>query len=620
MKKVIVIGAGLAGLSCALKLASQNIFVYLVSLLPARRSHSVCAQGGINAAIEKDDSPIIHAYETIKGGDFLADQPPVLEMCLNAPSIIKMMDRFGCLFNRDSSGNIDFRRFGGSLYKRTVYSSSTTGQQLMYSLDEQVRYFEEKNLVKRLEHHEFVKLMKDDFDIAKGAVIQDIYDLKLFAIKADAVVIATGGLGLIFKKSTNSYQCTGSANATLFSQGMKLANSEFIQIHPTAIPGEDKLRLISESLRGEGGRIWVYGDETKKIKFPDGSIQACGEKNKPWYFLEQMYPEYKNLVPRDIAARAILDVCDLGLGVDSAQSVYLDVTHLDDKTLKKLDAPIDIYKKFTGQDPKKVPMKIFPAVHYSMGGAWVDFPSILDPNREKRFRQMTNISGLFNIGESDYLFHGANRLGANALLSCIYSGLVCGKEIFKFLDFQNSLDIQDKVIEKVLKDEEKKQKVLLSQNGKENIFDLHETMAKNLLKNVTVRRDNQNLEKTLNLLDEIESRSKNIYLDDKNYSLNQTYLFARQLPYMILLAKAITKSALLRNESRGCHFKQNFPKRDDENFLKTTIATYNKNNNGIDISYQDVDTRHFDPQTRVYDKKQTVPKVKNFNNKFEEVV
>ncbi|MBA3603757.1 MAG: FAD-binding protein, partial [Parachlamydiaceae bacterium] len=265
-KKVIVVGGGLAGLSATLKLAENGYKVQLISVTKVKRSHSVCAQGGINAAINsmgEDDSPLIHAYDSIKGGDFLANQPPVLEMCLAGPSIIHMMDRFGCTFNRTPEGNLDFRRFGGTLYNRTAFCGASTGQQLLYSLDEQVRRYESKGLVEKFEHNEFLRLVIDEKGITRGAVVVDLFNLRLDVLKADAVVIATGGLGVLFKKSTNSTFCTGAANGRLYKQGMIYANGEFIQIHPTAIPGIDKMRLMSESARGEGGRLWVWGDPSK---------------------------------------------------------------------------------------------------------------------------------------------------------------------------------------------------------------------------------------------------------------------------------------------------------------------------------------------------------------------
>ena len=418
-REVIVVGGGLAGLAAAMRLAENGCSIKLISVTKVKRSHSVCAQGGINAAMnlkKEDDSPIIHAYDTIKGGDFLADQPPILEMCLAAPGIIRLLDRMGCPFNRTLEGNLDVRRFGGTLYNRTAFCGASTGQQLLYALDEQVRRFEAKGMVEKFENHEFMRLVIDEKGVARGIVLMDLITMKLEVMKADAVVFGTGGPGLIFKKSTNSTFCTGAANGRLFMQGMEYANGEFIQIHPTAIPGEDKLRLISESTRGEGGRVWVPGDSSKKIAGPDGKPIQCGRTGEPWYFLEEMYPAFGNLVARDVAAREVLKVCEAGLGIDGKAQVYLDLTHLPPKTLNKVESVLEIYQKFTGEDPRKVPMRIFPAVHYSMGGAWIDWPAADDPDRMARFRQMTNIPGCFNVGESEFQFHGANRLGANSLL------------------------------------------------------------------------------------------------------------------------------------------------------------------------------------------------------------
>ena len=501
-KEVIVVGGGLAGLSAAMKLAEKGCHVKIVSVTKVKRSHSVCAQGGINAAMNlknEDDSPYIHAYDTIKGGDFLADQPPVLEMCLSAPGIIRMMDRFGCTFNRTPEGNLDFRRFGGTLYHRTAFCGASTGQQLLYALDEQVRRYEAEGKVEKFENHEFMRLVVDDEGRARGIVIMDLYNLKLDVLKADAVVVCTGGPGLIFKKSTQSTFCTGAANGRLYMQGMKYANGEFIQIHPTAIPGEDKLRLISESSRGEGGRIWVYGDSTKSITTPDGKTIPCGATGQPWYFLEELYPAFGNLVPRDIAAREVLRVCELGLGVDGGSQVYLDVSHLPANIQHKIESVLDIYQKFTGEDPHKKPMKIYPAVHYSMGGAWVDWPAADDADRWTRFRQMTNIPGCFNVGESDFQYHGANRLGANSLLSCIFGGLTAGSEVPRYLDDLKASygNLPSRIFSDTLAKEEELKHDLMTREGKENVHKLHDELAEVMVSNVTVKRNNADLKKTI---------------------------------------------------------------------------------------------------------------------------
>lgn len=599
-KEVIVVGGGLAGLSAAMKLAENDCRVKLISVTKVKRSHSVCAQGGINAAMNlqgEEDSPIIHAYDTIKGGDFLAHQPPVLEMCLAAPKIIDMMARFGCPFNRTPEGNLDFRRFGGTLYNRTAFCGASTGQQLLYTLDEQVRRYEVMGRVQKFESNEFMRLILDDKGIARGIVMMDLFNLKLEVLKADAVVIATGGLGWLFKKSTNSTFCTGAANGRLYKQGMIYANGEFIQIHPTAIVGHDKLRLMSESARGEGGRIWVYGDSSKTITHPDGHEIPCGETGKPWYFLEELYPAFGNLVPRDIGSREILRICELGLGINGEMQVHLDVSHLPLEKREKLLAILETYEKFTGEDPHKVPMKIAPAVHYSMGGGWVDWPAADDPDRWERYRHMTNLPGCFNVGESDYQYHGANRLGANALLACIFGGLVVGQEVPRYIENLKSSyeETEEKYFEEALQAEKELKRDLMSRNGPENVYLLHEELADWLTKHVTVKRNDADLKRTLDKIDEIKERYHRIHLDDHSSIANQSYIFANQFGYMIELAKVITMGALLRNEFRGSHFKVGFHERDDKNWLKTTLAKFDSIKEGPTFSYEPIDTRHLPP-------------------------
>lgn len=606
-KEMIVVGGGLAGLAAAMKLAENGCHVQLICLTKVRRSHSVCAQGGINIAVNlkgEGDSPAIHAYDTIKGGDFLANQPPIVEMCMAGPGILKMFDRLGCPFNRTPEGNLDFRRFGGTLYDRTAFCGASTGQQLMYALDEQVRRYEVKGLIKKYETHEFLRLVMDEEGIARGIVTHNVYNLKLEVFKADAVIIATGGLGAMYRWSTNSTFCTGAANGRLYMQGMKYANGEFIQIHPTAIPGADKLRLITETSRGEGGRVWVYGDSSKKVEFPEGGLKPCGKTGEPWYFLEEMYPAYGNLVPRDIAAREILKVCEAGLGIDGKMQVYLDVSHLPKEKHERLGAALDIYTKFTGSDPRKTPMKIFPAVHYTMGGGWVDWPAADDPDRLERFRQMTNLKGCFNIGESDYSYHGANRLGGNSLLSCVFSGLVAGVEVPRYIgELESSFnDTHERVFQDALKIEEAFQKDLLSRKGKENVHQLHDELSEVLVRHVTVKRNNKDLQKTYEKILEIRDRYENIELDDQGKKLNQTYMFAHQFKAMLELALVITKGAELRDEFRGSHFKEGFTERDDKNWLKTTIAVYDPKKREPIFSYEPVDTRHLEPIKRSYTK------------------
>ena len=417
--KIIVVGGGLAGLAAVIKIAEAGGAVDLFSIVPVKRSHSVCAQGGINAAKNlkgEGDTTWQHFDDTIYGGDFLANQTPVKAMCEAAPGIIDLLDRMGVPFNRTAEGLLDFRRFGGTLYHRTAFAGATTGQQLLYALDEQVRRFESEGKVKKFEGWEFLSSILDSKGACRGIAAMDLRSMEVRAFPADAVILATGGNGAIFGKSTNSIVCTGSAQSAVYQQGACYANGEFIQVHPTAIPGEDKLRLMSESARGEGGRVWVpkqAGDKRPGKQIPE---------NERWYFLEEWYPKYGNLVPRDVATRAIHKVVyEHHLGIDGQPMVYLDLTHIDRETLnRKLEGILEIYEKFVGDDPREVPMKIFPGMHYTMGGLWVDY------------EQMTNIPGLYAVGECDYSIHGANRLGANSLMSCIYGGFVAGPSSMRY--------------------------------------------------------------------------------------------------------------------------------------------------------------------------------------------
>jgi succinate dehydrogenase / fumarate reductase, flavoprotein subunit len=578
--KIIVVGGGLAGLMATIKIAEAGVPVELFSLVPVKRSHSVCAQGGINGAVNtkgEGDSPWEHFDDTVYGGDFLANQPPVKAMCEAAPGIINLLDRMGVMFNRTPEGLLDFRRFGGTQHHRTAFAGATTGQQILYALDEQVRRHEVAGMVTKYEGWEFLGAVLDDEGRARGIVAQDLTTMEIRSFRADAVIMATGGPGIIFGKSTNSVINTGSAASIVYQQGAYYANGEFIQIHPTAIPGDDKLRLMSESARGEGGRIWTYKD------------------GKPWYFLEEKYPAYGNLVPRDIATREIFHVCvDLKLGINGENMVYLDLSHKDPKELDiKLGGIIEIYEKFMGDDPRKVPMKIFPAVHYSMGGLWVDYD------------QMTNIPGLFAAGECDYSMHGANRLGANSLLSAIYGGMVAGPKAVEYirgLD-KSAESLPSTLYDQYVKQEEEKWDQIMSMDGTENAYVLHKELGEWMTDNVTVVRYNDKLLKTDEKIQELLERYKNININDTAKWSNQGASFTRQLYNMLQLARVITLGAYHRNESRGAHYKPEFPERNDEEWLKTTMAKFVDANSAPAFHYEDVDVSLIPPRKRDYTKK-----------------
>ena len=585
--KIVVVGGGLAGLAAVIKIAEKGGNVDLFSVVPVKRSHSVCAQGGINAAKNlkgEGDTTWQHFDDTIYGGDFLANQPPVKDMCEAAPAIIDLLDRMGVPFNRTPEGLLDFRRFGGTLYHRTAFAGATTGQQLLYALDEQVRRYEAEGRVKKYEHWEFLSAVLDSNRVCRGICAMDLRTMEVRTFPADALIICTGGIGAIFGRSTNSVVCTGSAQSALYQQGCYYANGEFIQVHPTSIPGEDKLRLMSESARGEGGRVWVpktAGDKRDPMSIPT---------SERWYFLEEWYPKYGNLVPRDVATRAIHKVVyEHNLGIDGKPMVYLDVTHIDPKILdKKLEGILEIYEKFVGDDPRKTPMKIFPGMHYTMGGLWVDFD------------QCTNIPGIFAAGECEYQYHGANRLGANSLVSCIYGGFVAGPNA---VNYAKSLAAapSNGHFEAEQKRQEDFNTALMKSDGTENPFKLWRELGDVMTKDCTVIRYNKNLKQTDVKIVELLERFRHVNLSDKTQWANTSVAFTRQLYNMLQLARVVAQGAAMRDESRGAHYKPDFPERDDKNWLKTTKAVFAPDADEPKFEFEAVDTSLIPPRPRKYD-------------------
>ena len=584
--KIIVVGGGLAGLAATIKIAETGGHVDLFSIVPVKRSHSVCAQGGINAAKNlkgEGDSTWQHFDDTIYGGDFLANQPPVKEMCDAAPAIIDLLDRMGVPFNRTPEGLLDFRRFGGTLYNRTAFAGATTGQQLLYALDEQVRRYESEGKVTKYEGWEFLSAVLDGSKACRGICAMDLRSMAVRTFPSDAIIMATGGIGAIFGKSTNSVVCTGSSQSALYQQGVYYANGEFIQVHPTSIPGEDKLRLMSESARGEGGRVWVPkkpGDNRDPKSIPE---------SERWYFLEEWYPKYGNLVPRDVATRAIHKVVyEHGLGIDGKPMVYLDLTHVDRKVLdRKLEGILEIYEKFVGDDPRDTPMKIFPGMHYTMGGLWVDF------------KQATNIPGIYAAGECEYQYHGANRLGANSLVSCIWGGFVAGPEALKYARNASAAPSNGH-FEAEQKRQEDINAKLMKADGNENPFLLWRELGDIMTKNCTVIRYNKNLKDTDAALVELLERYQNVNLSDRTQWANTTIAFTRQLYNMLQLARVIAQGAAMRDESRGAHYKPDFPERDDKNWLKTTKATFAPDADEPRFEFEPVDISLIPPRARKY--------------------
>jgi succinate dehydrogenase / fumarate reductase flavoprotein subunit len=628
-QRVIMVGGGLAGLAAAMKLAELGIDVDLMSLTPVKRSHSVCAQGGINSVNQltrqQGDNEWLHFDDTVYGGDFLQHQPPVKEMTLWGPRVIDLMDRMGVPFNRTVEGFRDQRRFGGTLFKRTAFAGATTGQQLLYALDEQVRRWETEGKIKKYEFWDFLGPILDDNGTCRGCVAQDLVTMEIRAFPGDAVIVGSGGCGLVYGRSTMSMACNGSAVSRAYQAGAKYGNGEFIQVHPTAVPGADKLRLMSESARGEGGRVWV----PRKPQDPRDPLQI--PEAERYYFLEERYPKYGNLVPRDIATREIFNVCTReGLSVEKDRlCVYLDLTHIPRDILdKKLAGILEIYEKFQGVDPRDVPMKIFPAVHYSMGGLWVDYERTPDGGLAMGSprNQATNIPGLYALGECDYQYHGANRLGANSLLSCIFSGLIVAPGLethLKSLKGGAACDQPAPLFERARKQhQEDHDRLLKRPGGKENPYLIHQELGNVMTKAATVVRHNDIMREAYGIVCDLEDRAKNCSLSDTGNWTNQNVVFTKALRDMFPLARIILKGAIQRDECRGAHYKPEFEMpglkatdpaerqreaeiwcdRFEENtrrWLKSTIATAGPDGEPT-ITYEEVDTSLIPPRPRLY--------------------
>ncbi|MGD8450588.1 MAG: succinate dehydrogenase (quinone) flavoprotein subunit [Phycisphaerae bacterium] len=616
--RVIVVGGGLGGLWATLRIAESGYPVDVFSLFPVKRSHSCCAQGGINAVLDvkgQHDTVWQHVVDTIKGGDYLADQPPIKTLCEDAPGLIRTFDRMGVTFSRTPEGIMDQRLFGGVKNRRTCFAGATTGQQLLYAVDEQVRAHEAKGTVKKYEGWDFLSLILDDAGTCRGITAMNLTTMKVEAFRGAAVILATGGLALTYGRSTMSNNSTGAPASRVYQQGAKFANAEFIQFHPTGIPGHDKNRLMSEACRGEGGRVWVprkAGDTRDPTKIPDSDR---------FYFLEEWYPAYGNTVPRDVASRAICRVVrHMGLGLNGQDMVYLDLTHQPRDFLEaRLGGILEMYRTFVGEDPCVMPMRIFPATHYSMGGLWVDY------ERDSRSGGMvagsprnhaTSIPGLYACGECDFAYHGANRLGANSLLSSSFSGRVAGESVVAYLkNVKSTNGVTDAQMTGEVKRQEELNASIMSATNGENPFALHRETGDLMRDRVFVERDNAGLDKALTTLGEFKARSKKMALDDQTRWANQSLSWARQVQDMIVLAEVITRSARMRDECRGSHYKAEFelkipegkfegdPEYDDykakwkannEKWLKHTIATHTVE--GPVIEYKQVDVSVLPPE------------------------
>lgn len=584
-KRIAIIGGGITGLMCAIKIAEKGIGVNLFSLFSVKRSPSVSCESGINAALNlkgQSDSVENHFNETLYEGDYLADQKAVKAMCEMAPSIIYMFDRMGVPFDRTKEGLIDLSLSSGSLFKRSIFAGSLTSQQLLYALDSQLRRYESEGLIQKYEGWDFLSAVLDENGTSKGLVAMHLNSLEVKAFVADAIIVASGGIGAVFGKSTNSIISNGAVQTILYKQGAEYANAEFIQFYPTTVLGDDKLRLVSELARSEGAKIWVPRAREDK-RLPTDILDK-----ERWYFLEEKYSEYGNLISSDIASREILQICLDGYGIDGKSQVFLDLTHKTPRELGyKLKETFKMYETFAGEDPYKMPMKVFPGMNYSMGGLWVDI------------KQKTTIDGIYAAGECDFSIHGANPLAGNTLLSCIYGATVASLSAIDYVKgLDKRLDISEPIFELKRKEQEDINNNLSKQTGSENAYLLEEELTELVRENIAIVRENKKLEETDNKLQELQERLSDVNINEFNFWASSALPHLRYLSNMIDLARIITLSALARDESRGSHYKKDFPERDDENWLKTSVASYILDS--PKITYKDVDTSLVAPRLRKY--------------------
>jgi succinate dehydrogenase / fumarate reductase flavoprotein subunit len=552
--EIIVIGAGLAGMRAAIEAASQVDTAIVTKVYPTR-SHSGAAQGGINAVLNPDDSIESHIFDTIKGGDYLGDQVAIEVFCREAPGDIYQLEHMGANFSRTAEGYLAQRELAGASFSRACYAADLTGHKLLHLLYEQLL----KSPVKVYNEWIVVSLLVND-GICSGIIAYDLMRGRLEVLRAKAVILATGGYGRTYARTTNAIINTGDGMALAFREGVPLADMECVQFHPTTLFGTNI--LISEAVRGEGGYL----------------INNKGER-----FMARYIPSKMELAPRDIVSRCIQLEIREGRGFQD-EYVYLDVTHFGEKKIaEKIPQVKDLAMRFAGVDITKEPMPVQPAQHYSMGGirtnVWGE----------------TNIAGLFAAGECACVsIHGANRLGGNSLMETIVFGRRAGTRALEYAQESSIKPLPQSLIDNKLDNISK----LWSQQGPENLFDLRETLRKTMTEKVGVFRVGSEMQEALETIKELQERYKYINILDSSKTYNLNRLAALELGYLLDLAEVITIGALFRRESRGAHDRRDYPQRDDINFLKH-ILSY-RTRDGIRQELQEVSITRYQPEKRGY--------------------
>ncbi len=562
---VIIIGGGASGLRAAIEAADQgkNLKVCLISKVYPTRSHTGAAQGGMNASVKtvsQDDSPESHAFDTIKGSDYLADQNAVKFMTYEAPALIEELDKWGVPFSRTSDGKIAQRPFGGASFPRTVYSADRTGHVLLHTLFEQAL---KRDNITFLNEFFLLDIYTKNNEFS-GVGVYDIKTGEIIKVLGKALILATGGFARIYwQRSTNAVGNTGDGQAAALRAGIALKDMEFIQFHPTGLAKSGI--LLSEASRGEGGYL----------------INKLGER-----FMKKYAPEKMELAPRDIVSRSIEMEIEQGFGIGEGANAYvfLDLRHLgEEKINKKLPQVRQLAIDFEGVDPVKEPVPIRPSAHYCMGGI-----DIIDYKTSQ-----TSIKGIYAVGECACVsVHGANRLGGNSLTELVVFGKHAGKAAYLYAKERDFIDTDEFSITQSFIESIKKR------DGYEKIHVIRNEMGENNWKNLGIFRNEKRIRESIEKIDELMERWEKIALVDKSNIFNTNLIELLELRNMLLLSKCVAIGALNRKESRGGHYREDYKERNDKDYLKHSIISLE--NGKLELSYKEVDLSFYKPQERKY--------------------